>query len=185
MDNLGAKLRSLRKTKNLSLKQLASRVACSPSYVSMVENGKVDPGISRLKRIADGLEITIVDLFQAHTNQLTNDQEIIVRKQERVQAEFPRSRTRLEILVPQLSRKQMDARLAIIQPGGDSGGEYKHPGEEFGLLLVGILELTIGGVKYELFEGDSFYFDSNRDHRYRNPGDKDTMVVWINHPPTF
>jgi quercetin dioxygenase-like cupin family protein len=151
----------------------------------MVENGKIDPGISRLKRIADGLEITIVDLFQTHTNQKVTDQKVIVRKQERVQGEFPHSRTRIEILVPQLLGKQMDARLAIIQPEGSSAGEYKHPGEEFGLVLAGALELVIGGVTYELVEGDSFYFDSNRSHRFRNPGPKETVVVWVNHPPSF
>jgi transcriptional regulator with XRE-family HTH domain len=180
MDYLGSKLRSLRRSKSLSLKQLAERASCSPSYLSMVENGKVDPGISRLKRIADGLEITIVDLFQTETNQ-----KVAIKTHERISAEFPRSKTKIEILIPQSPENQLDARLATIYPGGNSEGEYKHPGEEFGLVLKGILELVVDGVIYKLVEGDSFHFSSTRSHRFSNPGGQETLVVWVNHPPSF
>ena len=180
MELLGIRLRSLRKAKRLSLKQLAGRAGCSPSYLSMVETNKVDPGVSRLKKIADALEITIVDLFQSHTGQ-----SLIFRKHERIRAEFPRSKMRIEILVPQLPEKQLDARLAVIYPGGSSEGDYRHPGEEFGLILKGILEMTVDGVNYLAKEGDSFYFESTRNHRFRNPGTEEAVVVWVNHPPSW
>jgi transcriptional regulator with XRE-family HTH domain len=180
MEQLGPKLRSLRKRKQLSLKQLADRVGCSPSYLSMVENSKIDPGVSRLKRIADGLGVTIVDLFQAQTGQ-----KWILRGHERISAEFSRSKMRIEILVPQLPEKQMDARMAIIYPGGSSSGEYRHPGEEFGFVMKGTLELTIDGVDYNLQEGDSFYFHSTSNHYFRNPGKENTLVLWVNHPPSW
>ena len=180
MDYLGHKLRALRKCRGLSLKQLADRVNCSPSYLSMVENGKVDPGISRLKKIASGLEITIVDLFQTETNQ-----KVIIKNHERIAAEFPRSKTKIELLIPQSPENKLDARLATIYPSGNSEGEYKHPGEEFGLVLKGILELVVDEVTYRLVEGDSFHFNSSSNHRFSNPSDQETLVIWVNHPPTF
>ncbi len=179
-DLLGTRLRTVRKAKRLSLKQLAERAGCSPSYLSMVENGKIDPGVSRLKKIVDALHMTIVDLFQSQT-----EQKLIIRKSERIQVEFASSRTRIEILVPKLPEKQMDARLAVIYPGGSSEGDYRHPGEEFGFVVNGHLELTIDGIPYLLQEGDSFYFASNRTHRFRNPGTEDAVVVWVNHPPSW
>ncbi|RJR41051.1 MAG: cupin domain-containing protein [Desulfobacteraceae bacterium] len=180
MEQLGVKLRSLRKRKQLSLKQLAERVGCSPSYLSMVENGRLDPGVSRLKRIADGLGITIVDLFQTSTGT-----SLVIRSHDRICAEFPSSRTRIEILVPQIPEKQIDARMAIIHPGGSSSGEYRHPGEEFGYVMRGVFELTVDGVEYSLQEGDSFYFASTSNHHFRNPGKEDTLVLWVNHPPSW
>ncbi len=63
MDSLGTKLRGLRKSQRLSLKQLADRVGCTASYLSMVENDRLDPSVSRLKKIVDALGKTIVDLF--------------------------------------------------------------------------------------------------------------------------
>jgi len=180
MDNLGLKLRDLRKFRKLSLKQLAERTGCATSYLSMVENGKIDPGISRLKKIADGLDVTIIDIFQEN-----HHSRVVTRKHERIQADFPKSRTKIEMLVPQIAGRQIDARMAIIAPGGSSDGDYSHPGEEFGLLLQGKLALTVGGVTYNLNEGDSFYFSSTQNHRFKNTGREEAFVVWVNHPASW
>lgn len=180
MEHIGSKLRELRKARKLSLKQLAGRSGCSTSYLSMVENGKVDPGISRLKKIADALRVTIVDLFQENHNS-----KVVIQKHERVQAEFSKSKTRIEMLVPKVANRQIDARLAIISPGGSSNGDYSHPGEEFGLVLKGTLELTIGGVIYQLKEEDTFYFSSTQNHRFENTGTEDSIIVWVNHPASW
>jgi transcriptional regulator with XRE-family HTH domain len=180
MDYIGAKLRELRKMRRLSLTKLADRTGCSASYLSLVENGKVDPGISKLKKIANGLEITIVDLFQNEPNS-----KVVLRKNERIQAEFKSSKTKIEILVPQIQDKKLDARLAIIAPGGSSDGDYRHPGEEFGLILKGSLDLTVNGVTYRLNEQDSFYFSSTQSHRFENKGQKEAVVVWVNHPASW
>ncbi len=180
MDSLGEKLRDLRKSQGLSLKQVAGRVGCSPSYLSMVENSKLDPSISRLKKIAEGLGSTIVDLFQE-----SGGEDVVMRAHKRPRASFGRSKLRIEILVPQLPDKAMDARLATVGPGGGSEGDYRHNGEEFGLILEGSLELTVEGATHKLNKGDSFYFHSNREHRFMNPGDRDCVIVWVNHPPSW
>lgn len=180
MMELGLKLRQLRKAKRFSLKQLAARSGCSTSYLSMIENGKIDPGISRLKKIADGLGITIVDLFQDSQNG-----KVVIRKNDRICADLDKSKTRIEILVPPSENRQIDARLAVISPGGSSEGDYKHPGEEFGLLLAGTLDLTVGGVTHHLETEDSFYFPSTLEHRFKNPGKQNAVVLWVNHPPTW
>ena len=180
MESLGPKLRSLRKERGLSLQKLSKKAGCSPSYISMVENEKVDPSISRLKRIAEGLGYTIIDLFQNESNNA-----VVIKKYQRRRIEFPRSKTAVEPLVPSFSEKQLDARLAIIYPGGSSEGYYRHAGEEFGLVLKGELELVIDGVKYQLQKGDSFFFPSTQNHRFSNPGDEETLIVWVNHPASF
>ncbi len=180
MNEVGHKLRILRKAKELSLTELSHRVGCSPSYLSMVENGKVDPSVTRLKKIADSLEVTIIDLFQTATTQ-----NVVIRKNERALGKFGKSKTQMEMLMPPHPDRQIDIRLVTIEPGGCSNGEYRHPGEEFGLVLEGRLELSVSGVDYELNEGDSFYFQSDENHRFRNIGNENTVVVWGNHPPSF
>ncbi len=180
MDDIGPKLRSLRKVRAMSLKQLAAKVGCSASYLSMVENEKLNPSVSRLKSIAEGLGTTIIDLFQEPRRQ-----EMVLRQHERPRVAFPGSRLKIEILVPQNPKKTMDARLAILEPGGGSEGDYRHSGEEFGLVLEGGMELTIEGITYNLSAGDSFYFSSTKDHRFHNRGPKRALVVWVNHPPSW
>jgi transcriptional regulator with XRE-family HTH domain len=180
MDDVGDKLRTLRKSRGMSLKQLAAKVGCSASYLSMIENQKLNPSVSRLKSIAEGLGTTIIELFQEPRRQ-----EMVLREHERPRVAFPGSRLKIEILVPQNPKKAMDARLAILEPGGGSVGDYRHSGEEFGLVLEGTMELTIDGIHYQLTAGDSFYFPSTKDHRFRNTGSKNAVVVWVNHPPSW
>lgn len=178
MDELGNRIKSLRKAINLSLMELSDRAGCSASYLSMVENSKVDPSISKLKQIAEGLGITINDLFRDESRK-----DVIIRKADRVKIAFPQSKTDIEILTPDMPDRALDARMVIIQPEGSSEGGYRHEGEEFGLIYQGNLELTISGQMHLLQPGDSFYFKSTKDHSFRNPGKEETRVVWVNQPP--
>lgn len=42
-----------------------------------------------------------------------------------------------------------------------------------------------GDKFFELRTGDSFYFESNRPHSWRNLSDSQTTLIWINTPATF
>ncbi|MDQ7781237.1 MAG: XRE family transcriptional regulator [Desulfomonilaceae bacterium] len=181
MDSIGSRLRTLRNSQGLSLKQVAERVGCTPSYLSMVENGKLDPSASRLKKIADALGFTIIELF----SEQSNGAEVVLRKEERQRVAVRGSKLLIEILVRQSPGKQIDARLAIVAPGGGSEGDYTHPGEEFGFIVKGTLELTVDGATHILREGDTFYFESTRPHRFRNTTDENVEIVWVNHPPSW
>jgi transcriptional regulator with XRE-family HTH domain len=180
MESIGSRIRLVRKSRELSLKQLANRVGCAPSYLSMVENNKLDPSASRLKVIADALGITIVQLLSEPSGG-----DVVLRKQERQRASVPGSKLLIEILVRQGAGKKMDARLATIYPGGGSKGDYSHIGEEFGFIVKGTLELTVDGTTHSLNEGDTFYFHSSRNHRFQNSSDEDVIVLWVNHPPSW
>ena len=54
-----------------------------------------------------------------------------------------------------------------------------------GYILSGIFELWVGDRHFQLREGDSFSYSSQEPHRYGNPGDSDTLVLWVITPPTF
>jgi quercetin dioxygenase-like cupin family protein len=38
---------------------------------------------------------------------------------------------------------------------------------------------------YDLHPGDSLYFESRRRHAWTNRHDGETVLLWINTPPTF
>jgi transcriptional regulator with XRE-family HTH domain len=180
MSDLAIKLRQLRLKRNLTQKKLAEMVKCTPAYICQLENGKADPSISTLKKISTAFEITIVDFFRTDF-----EEKIVVRKSEREVFKFPRSKTTIEILVPNPTTKKMDARLARVEPGGGSEGAYQHDGEEFGYIIKGELDLFYNGEVFHLQEGDSFYFQSQVGHEYQNRSKEETVILWVNHPPTF
>ena len=180
MPELGKKLKHLRLQKNLTQKKLAEKIGCTSAYICQLESGKTDPSISALKKIANILGITIVDFFRTNY-----EEKVVVRSTEREVFKFPKSKTCIEILVPNPGTKKIDARLAIVEPGGSSRGSYNHQGEEFGYLIQGELDLFYNGETFHLNEGDSFYLYSHIGHEYQNMGNHQTVILWVNHPPTF
>ena len=61
---IGTRIRTLRKQKNLTLTQLATRASVSKSYLSTVENGTGSrPGAAVLHKIAVALGVTLGDLL--------------------------------------------------------------------------------------------------------------------------
>ncbi len=180
MIELGKKLKYLRLKKNLTQKKLAEEIGCTPAYICQLESGKTEPSISTLKKIANTLDITIVDFFRTRY-----EEKVVARNNEREIFNFPKSKTTIEILVPNPGTKKIDARLATVEPGGSSRGAYHHEGEEFGYLIKGELDLLYNGETFHLKEGDSFYLYSHIGHEYQNRGNRQTIILWVNHPPSF
>ena len=63
LKKLGQKIKTLRKMKGLSIEKLAYQNDLAKGNLSEIEKGKIDPKLSTLKRIADGLEISLQELF--------------------------------------------------------------------------------------------------------------------------
>jgi quercetin dioxygenase-like cupin family protein len=53
-------------------------------------------------------------------------------------------------------------------------------------VLSGQVEIVLDGHEFhDLGPGDSLYFESARRHAWRNRHDGETVLIWINTPPTF
>jgi transcriptional regulator with XRE-family HTH domain len=61
--SLGARLREVRLTSGLSLREVARRLGVSPSFVSQVENGKSQPSVATLYSFAQLFDVSIDQLF--------------------------------------------------------------------------------------------------------------------------
>ena len=62
---------------------------------------------------------------------------------------------------------------------------YAHEGEETGVLVEGRLELTVGDETFVLECGDSYYFDSTKPHRFRNPFEAPARLISATTPANF
>ena len=81
---------------------------------------------------------------------------------------------------------QLALGLSRYAPGSSTGDDlYGHRGEEAGIVVAGVLQVTIGEEVYRLEEGDSFSFPSSLPHRFANPSEEETVVVWANTPITL
>ena len=178
-------MRDLRRIKGITLAELASRIARSIGYVSQVERGKSAITISGLQEIADALGVQIAWFFQAQTSARDEEDGFIVRKANRRKLDFPGTGVHEELLSPSLSG-QLELILTTFEPGASTGDRDRvRRGEEAGLVLSGMLELTVDGKRVRLTEGDSFAFTRSGPHRCANPGKKAAVVLWVITPPSY
>src|SRR5690606_32488346 len=57
------RLKEVRTTHDLTLKELANRTGLSVSYLSDIERGRTNPSLSTLESLAIALEMTVIDLL--------------------------------------------------------------------------------------------------------------------------
>lgn len=65
--------------------------------------------------------------------------------------------------------------------GGSSSDERlsRHSGADYGYVISGELEVTLGFETYTLRAGDSIAFDSATPHRLHNPGTEPARAIWF------
>jgi quercetin dioxygenase-like cupin family protein/DNA-binding XRE family transcriptional regulator len=184
---IGSRVRHGRLVRGLKLRELAEKVDCSESLLSKIENDKVQPSLRMLHRILAQLDTSIGALF----TQSGDDERVVMRAGERqiiptgANSLRKNSGVKLEWLVPYPESRLLSGSIHIVAPGGGSDGCIAHEGEEVAYVLEGEIELTVNEKTYLLHPGDSFFFPSDLPHGYRNPGDREARIIWINTPPTF
>jgi transcriptional regulator with XRE-family HTH domain len=184
---IGTRLKHARMTKGMSLLQLAGQVGCTESFLSKVEHDKVNPSLTMLHKIVAALEINIARLFSEDSS--ATGPVAIMHEGDRLFIKTDSLRQgrgiMLERLVSGAQAHLLQANIHHVAPQGSSDGCIEHVGEEMGYVLEGTLEFLVDGNTYLLRKGDSFFFDSSLPHGYRNPGDSEARVLWVNTPPSF
>ena len=133
--------------------------------------------VGTLRKLARFYGMNVLDLFEHE-----DSTHPVVRKSER-KALSGGPGVNMELLAR--GHTVLEPHLFRVAPGSGSGSEYSHEGEEFMFLLQGELEIRLGDEKYRLRSGDSMNFQSSTPHEWHNPGRKETLILWVNTPPTF
>lgn len=174
----GARFRRLRQRRGLSLAQVAKATGVSVGFLSALERGQMSASIATLRRIARYYRTNILSFFEP-----AKENSRVVKPSERKILETTKG-VRMELLA--WGNTTMEPHLFRIKPGGNSGESYTHEGEEFLHVLRGQFEIWLNQDEHYLLEpGDSLYFQSSTPHRWKNPGQTESWLLWINTPPTF
>ena len=179
--DLGARIRSRRRARRATLRELAAEAGVTESFLSQVERGVASPSIASVQRIARALDTSIAELFAADERAGT-----VVRADDRRKIVYQGLGAVDEFLT-----RGTDGRLQVIystiQPGGGTGDEaYTHDSdEEVVVVLEGVLDLWVGPEHYRLETGDAVTHSSRVPHRNSNPGPGVARVLFCITPPSF
>ncbi|MGA2354465.1 MAG: cupin domain-containing protein [Terriglobales bacterium] len=177
ISSIGPRLRRLRTQRGRGLAEVAAAAGISVGFLSALERSQMIASVGTLRRLARYYRTNILDFFDP-----TDLNTRLVRPPKRKVLEAGPG-VRMELLA--WGNKVMEPHLFRIKPHAGSGESYAHEGEEFLFVLRGELKIALDGEEYHLKRGDSFYFESATPHHWKNPGRSETLLLWVNTPPTF
>ncbi|CAM5575450.1 Cupin domain-containing protein OS=Stutzerimonas stutzeri OX=316 GN=CXK95_14135 PE=4 SV=1 [Stutzerimonas stutzeri] len=181
--DVGVRLQTIRKLKGLSQRELAKRAGVTNSTISMIEKNSVSPSISSLKKVLGGIPMSLVEFFSPDFEQ-DSDTQVVYKASELIDISDGAVSMKL------VGKAHPSRAIAFLDetypPGADTGLDMlAHQGEETGMLVEGRLELTVNGQTYVLETGDSYYFESSKPHRFRNPFDAPARLISATTPANF
>lgn len=188
---LGSRLRLARKQAGESVRGLARRVGVSPSLVSQIELGRVQPSVGTLYSISNLLGLSLDDLFRDGES-ATRDRgqtrgQAVVAAAGPVQRHNSRKAIRLANGVrwerlTAMPDEEVEFLNIVYDVGGASCAEdslVRHGGREYAYLISGRLGFKIGFEEFELGPGDSISFDAQMPHRLWTIGKKPAVAIWV------
>src|SRR5450432_3584780 len=179
--DVGGHLKAVRQMYGLSQRELAKRAGVTNGLISLIEQNRVSPSVSSLKKVLDGIPMALADFF---TLDLGGKPQVFFPREEL--ANVGTMSVELRLVGGRLAKRGMSIVLARYAPSADSGEEMlTHAGEQGGVIVKGKIELTVGGESRTLGTGDAYYFKSSMPHRFRNVGREECEIVSASSPPTF
>ena len=180
----------------------------SASLISQIETGKTEPSINTLFAIVSELELSVNEIvFDAKQDcgssrrssdaaQAHNGEGVSRRTRSPGPADAPgspvqRSTNRTSISLEsgvswQRLTAQPDHNVDFLYlrypPGSESTPPHslmRHNGTEYGYILSGRLQVSIGFDTYEIGPGDTIAFDCTQPHRFATVGDEAVEAVWF------
>jgi transcriptional regulator with XRE-family HTH domain len=204
-DDLGHRLRAAREQKNIGLRELARRLGVSPSLISQIETGKTEPSINTLFAIVSELELSVNEIVfdpARHTGRASGKATPRApatsgrraggaARADATDSPVQRSTNRTSISLEsgvgwdRLTAQpdhNVDFLYLRYPPGSESTPPHslmRHNGTEYGYVLSGRLQVSLGFDNHVLEPGDSISFDCTQPHRFSAVGDDPVEAVWF------
>ncbi len=188
--DIGARLKAVRTSRRLSQRELARKSGVTNGLISQIEQNHSSPSVASLKRILDAIPLSLSEFFAPEFE----DREQIFFRATELNELNPQKVFRNFVASDGISLRQVGNTthhsLQMLHerydPGADTGVErYSHDSEEAGIVISGMIEITVGDQVATLGPGDAYLFDSRVPHRFRNTGDEPCVIVSACTPPSF
>jgi len=169
VDEVGTRLRNLRRARAMTLADLAEATGTSQATLSRLESGQRRADLSLLLRLAQVFRVTLDELVDAPP---TGDPRVHARPSVRYGMTW----------VPLTRRPGGLQAYKVIIPGGsarEAAPLQTHKGYEWLYVLDGRLHLWLGEQDLTLSPGEVAEFDTHTPHAFVNPGSSPTELLML------
>jgi len=177
---IGPRIKALRESCGLSLRDLASRSGVSAPMLSQVERGETSPTLTVAARIAVGLDLRLSQLLRLDEEGAVT----VVRPSQRQRGGNARRGHRFEVLTAARPGQRAELSHHTLAPAGATGAPDDPPMHEPGSRETALVErgevvLVCDGQRYALNEGDCVTFDADLPHHFDNPGTEEAAFLAV------
>ena len=186
---VGAKIKGLRETKNLSIDVIAERSGLTVEQIESIENDVNLPSLGPLIKIARALGVRL-GTFMDDNDALGP---IVCRAEDREKdssisfsngATDARKHMEYHPLAKQKAGRHMEPFVIDINPEENPNFQLSdHEGEEFIYVMQGEVEIVYGKETYTLKEGDSIFYDSIVKHHVHGAPGKSAKILAVVYIP--
>lgn len=157
-------LKRIREEKKLSLDALARLSGVSKSMLGQIERGDVNPTVSTVWKIANGVKVPFTELMTRPETEFE-----VVRKADIQVIEEDEGRYRNFAVFPFDPNRRFETYYIEMDPGSFLEAQPHMTGaEEFITVFSGVLTVCTAEEKSALAKGDSIRFKADRPHTYQN-----------------
>jgi transcriptional regulator with XRE-family HTH domain len=179
---LQKKIAEFRKSRGLTISELANLVNLTPSMLSQIERGTANPSINTLKLIAKSLDIPVYRFFVDEDHEEKN----ILRAKDRKRVQFTENNGfAYEMLTPDVPSNIEFIQMEIHPDASSSDTPMAHQGEEVAVVTQGTVNIILETKEYILKKGDSIRIGPQIPHRWFNPYKDITRIIFAVTPPLF
>ena len=176
---LGNRLSSLRKRKNMTLDDLSAKSGVSKSILSQIERDLSNPTVTTISRISEALGEKLSDFFSKIEVEEENS---IESSKETPSITSKDGLCELNILGAGETVNWLQWYILEMKPKGVLDSSSHGPKTFENLTVIdGQIEVACGESKEKLSKGDTFRFQSNRDHRIKNISKQKVQVLMVNY----
>lgn len=175
LKNLGQRIRTIRKEKNLTLVEISQKTGVAQATLSRIETGTMIGTVECHEKIAESLGIGLAELYTGIDSRY-DEVAHLSQKDTRTVTHHSKDVT-LELLTQESSRKKITPLLLTLQGGGETTKEANERGvEKFVWVLDGTVKVKLDGQETVLKSQETLYFDASLPHQFANEGQKTAKV---------
>ena len=163
---LGSELKKLRKSREMTLKELSAESGLSISFLSQVERGLRTLTFTSLKKISEALDINVNFFFDD-------------KRENPVDTGALNGNFSYEDLSGDIENPSFTPALVELKAGEIQHSPYTHRGQEFIYVLSGTLQVIIQGKLQVLGAGESIHIDSKVEHEWYNDTEEPAKILLV------
>lgn len=180
---IGEKIRTIRKSKNMTIVELSEQINVTSGYISQIERDLISPSLAVLRRLSEALEVPLSVLFLEKSS---NDV-ITIPQNERTKIKLSNINVELEFITPILKndykKSEFEAFLFKLNPKTwVSNHSITHESKEYIYVIQGEMECHVGEKIYAISKGDSIIVPENNNHLFYNRKDDVSEALCIISP---